>query len=554
MSNSSAYNFGYYLIPALFIICIIWGLWSVLWQAQKDKEKKIAVENEKRKIEVQETYLYNKILREEGVPDSAVKIFLCSFLDEQKKSVDIPAFLWKVNESYQLLPLTQGLIKLFLDTKETGSIIVEENLIGAFPVRDYCISKNSIPFHKEFEGVLPKQANDYNVKKPSDAGRYFFAGYRITPNSAIAINREYNIPFSHALVNIPIYNFKIKKIMYSDSVITASQYDEYKINYLKYAASVTLDKNELQESLLQLMRDNLISRNDVVYWTEATVDSKYSDNYREAILMKKAPLDSLITIQSDYEKKKTHAFELINQGLNLNDISRETNLDQETIYTLFYEKEQQEREENKLKEEQRKLREQQQYEERKLLDEERKLLDDERRRKWEKEREQSIEIRRQQVLEKRKQLELRAPLRREVQQREGEETLKEQQQYEESNTIENAFDYMEGHDFEYFCATLLEKNGYSKIQVTKGSGDQGIDIIAYKDDIRFGIQCKRFSSPIGNHAIQEVFAGKSYYNCHIGIVITNNYFTSSAIELAKHNGIILWDREKLLQLIKAAKL
>lgn len=83
------------------------------------------------------------------------------------------------------------------------------------------------------------------------------------------------------------------------------------------------------------------------------------------------------------------------------------------------------------------------------------------------------------------------------------------------------FDSMEGHEFEYFCADLLKKNGYEDVKVTQGSGDQGIDIIAYRDDIKCGIQCKCYSGDIGNKAVQEVFAGKTFYQCHVGIVLTN---------------------------------
>lgn len=112
------------------------------------------------------------------------------------------------------------------------------------------------------------------------------------------------------------------------------------------------------------------------------------------------------------------------------------------------------------------------------------------------------------------------------------------------------FDSLEGHDFEYFCANLLSKNGFNNVEVTQGSGDQGIDIIAYKDDIKYGIQCKCYSSDIGNKAVQEAFAGKTFYNCHLACVLTNRYFTSSAKELAEKNGVLLWDRDKLLDLIK----
>lgn len=120
-------------------------------------------------------------------------------------------------------------------------------------------------------------------------------------------------------------------------------------------------------------------------------------------------------------------------------------------------------------------------------------------------------------------------------------------------SIENEvipFDNMEGHDFERFCAEVLAQNGFERIKVTQGSGDQGVDIIAYKDDVKYGIQCKCYSSNIGNRAVQEVFAGKAYYQCHVGVVLTNRYFTESAIKLASRNGIILWNRDKLLQMVE----
>ena len=111
------------------------------------------------------------------------------------------------------------------------------------------------------------------------------------------------------------------------------------------------------------------------------------------------------------------------------------------------------------------------------------------------------------------------------------------------------FDYMEGHEFEHYCANLLAKNSFTNVEVTKGSGDQGIDIIAYKDGIKYGIQCKCYSSDIGNKAVQEAFSGKTFYDCHVAVVLTNRYFTPSAKELAQRNGVLLWDREKLIELI-----
>jgi len=115
------------------------------------------------------------------------------------------------------------------------------------------------------------------------------------------------------------------------------------------------------------------------------------------------------------------------------------------------------------------------------------------------------------------------------------------------------FDNMEGHAFERFCAEILAYNGFTKVQVTQGSRDQGVDIIAYKDDIKYGIQCKCYSSDIGNKAVQEVYAGKNFYNCDVAAVLTNRYFTKSAIELAQKNRVHLWDRRKLSELIENCK-
>lgn len=106
-------------------------------------------------------------------------------------------------------------------------------------------------------------------------------------------------------------------------------------------------------------------------------------------------------------------------------------------------------------------------------------------------------------------------------------------------------DCMEGHDFEYWCAQLLTDCGFSKVVVTQGSGDQGVDIIAEKDGIRYAIQCKCYSKDLGNSPVQEVTAGKSMpqYHCQIGAVMTNRHFTKGAKDLADATGTLLWDRD-----------
>lgn len=103
-------------------------------------------------------------------------------------------------------------------------------------------------------------------------------------------------------------------------------------------------------------------------------------------------------------------------------------------------------------------------------------------------------------------------------------------------------DELEGHDFEYFCAELLEKKGFLEVEVTKGSGDYGVDILAEKDGVTYAVQCKCYNAPIGVKAVQEVYAGRDYYDRMVGAVMTNQYFTSAAVEAARKLKILLWDR------------
>ena len=77
-------------------------------------------------------------------------------------------------------------------------------------------------------------------------------------------------------------------------------------------------------------------------------------------------------------------------------------------------------------------------------------------------------------------------------------------------------DAMDGHAFEQYVASLLVNEGYSDVEVTRGSGDFGVDIVAHRDDVRVAIQVKRHASNISRHAITDAVAGKKHYGCTEG--------------------------------------
>ena len=120
-------------------------------------------------------------------------------------------------------------------------------------------------------------------------------------------------------------------------------------------------------------------------------------------------------------------------------------------------------------------------------------------------------------------------------------------------TSMSRIDAMEGHEFERFTADLLRRLGYQNVEVTRGSGDQGVDVLAEKEGVRYAIQCKCYSSDLGNKPVQEVNTGKVIYHCHVGVVITNRHFTAGAREAAAATGVLLWDREKLQAMLETAR-
>lgn len=114
----------------------------------------------------------------------------------------------------------------------------------------------------------------------------------------------------------------------------------------------------------------------------------------------------------------------------------------------------------------------------------------------------------------------------------------------------DSFEDMEGHEFEYYCAGLLEQRGFVEVEVTRGSGDYGIDILAEKEGVTYAIQCKRYTAPVGVKAVQEAYAGRDYYDRMVGVVMTNQYFTTPAVEAAKKLKILLWDGGYLESMIE----
>ena len=99
--------------------------------------------------------------------------------------------------------------------------------------------------------------------------------------------------------------------------------------------------------------------------------------------------------------------------------------------------------------------------------------------------------------------------------------------------------------FEHRCADILRRAGWDA-RVVGGSGDQGADVVGERDGVQLVVQCKRYSKPIGNKAVQEAVAARAYYRADLAAVVGTAPFTDSAHDLAEATGVILTDEAGLI--------
>lgn len=120
------------------------------------------------------------------------------------------------------------------------------------------------------------------------------------------------------------------------------------------------------------------------------------------------------------------------------------------------------------------------------------------------------------------------------------------------NSDMDTIDKMNGYQFETFVSEILKDLGYNTV-TTKKSGDFGVDIIVEKNNEKIIIQTKRYAKKVSLNAVQEISSAKSYYKIQTAWLITNNYFTEPAKQLAHANKIKLIDRNELANIIIEAK-
>lgn len=102
-------------------------------------------------------------------------------------------------------------------------------------------------------------------------------------------------------------------------------------------------------------------------------------------------------------------------------------------------------------------------------------------------------------------------------------------------------------EFEHWTADVLNNFGWNA-QATQGSGDQGSDVVAEFEGHTCIIQCKLYKNPVGNKAVQEVDAARTFFDGDSAAVVGKSGFTRSAKQLAEKNDVLLIDVSELSEL------
>lgn len=120
----------------------------------------------------------------------------------------------------------------------------------------------------------------------------------------------------------------------------------------------------------------------------------------------------------------------------------------------------------------------------------------------------------------------------------------ENAQRERQRRREEYWESLRGVEFEESLAQLYSNLGYA-VEITKGSGDEGVDLFLQKDEKVIVVQCKGHEKPIGVGAIRDLYGAMIHFKADSAILACPAGFTI---------GVEMFATDKSIQLISATDL
>lgn len=126
--------------------------------------------------------------------------------------------------------------------------------------------------------------------------------------------------------------------------------------------------------------------------------------------------------------------------------------------------------------------------------------------------------------------------------------------YAQKTSIEKKVDELlelTPREFEEYVGQLYKNLGFHS-EVTQYSNDKGVDVILFKDSVKYVIQCKRYKGTVGSPDIQKFIGAMEHAKADRGIFVTTGMFSFEAEKMASEHPIELVNRITLSKLILSA--
>lgn len=101
-------------------------------------------------------------------------------------------------------------------------------------------------------------------------------------------------------------------------------------------------------------------------------------------------------------------------------------------------------------------------------------------------------------------------------------------------------------DFENFAGYLFKSEGW-RVETTKASGDEGVDLFLFKNATKAVVQCKRYKGNVGQPIIRDLYGSMMHEQASIGYAVTTGSFTERATTFAIGKPIKLIDGVELVK-------
>jgi restriction endonuclease Mrr len=110
-----------------------------------------------------------------------------------------------------------------------------------------------------------------------------------------------------------------------------------------------------------------------------------------------------------------------------------------------------------------------------------------------------------------------------------------------------------GYRFEILMARIFSQLGYSTHR-TRGSGDGGVDIHAYRKNEHIVIQCKNSVAPVGPGPVRDLYGVMAAANVTRGILVCTSMFSDAARAFGEGRGIEFIDGDQVLAMMRQSEI